>query len=213
MDIGTFLRLKRQEKDLTQREVADAVGVSEGTVSRWESNKIGNMRRDKIEALAKILSIDPVIITKCKNATAFGSLEETEEILKKYSSSFIPEIDDNIAGKALAAGTVTTGLALGSAGAAVAGAGATAAPVAAALAGLAAAAKALSTLVASSSDVPDATHNQAQAQIDWTDEERQMIEEYRTLSESDQHSIRSMIHSLSGKKVTSDSKFPEPEVM
>ena len=66
MDIGAFLKLTRQEKDLTQKEVADAVGVSEGTVSRWESGKIGNMRRDKIEALAKVLDIDPTIITRGK---------------------------------------------------------------------------------------------------------------------------------------------------
>jgi len=64
MDIGALLKDKRTEKGLTQKEVADAVGVSEGTVSRWESGKIGNMRRDKIDALAKVLSLDPVIIAK-----------------------------------------------------------------------------------------------------------------------------------------------------
>jgi transcriptional regulator with XRE-family HTH domain len=64
MDIGELLKNKRLEKGLTQRAVADEVGVSEGTVSRWESGKIGNMRRDKIDALAKVLSIDPRVIAK-----------------------------------------------------------------------------------------------------------------------------------------------------
>lgn len=67
MDIGTLLKDKRTEKGLTQKDVAEAVGVSEGTVSRWESGKIGNMRRDKIDALAKVLSIDPVIIAKAES--------------------------------------------------------------------------------------------------------------------------------------------------
>jgi transcriptional regulator with XRE-family HTH domain len=64
MDIGALLKEKRIEKGLTQKDVAAAVGVSEGTVSRWESGKIENMRRDKINALANYLSIDPIIITK-----------------------------------------------------------------------------------------------------------------------------------------------------
>lgn len=68
MDIGELLRNKRLEKGLTQRDVADAVKVSEGTVSRWESGKIGNMRRDRIQALADYLSIDPVIITRAKQS-------------------------------------------------------------------------------------------------------------------------------------------------
>ena len=38
------------------------MGVSEATVSRWESGDIDNMRRDKIAALAKALDLDPRII-------------------------------------------------------------------------------------------------------------------------------------------------------
>lgn len=208
MDVGTFLRLKRQDKDLTQREVADAVGVSEGTVSRWESGKIGNMRRDKIEALAKVLSIDPVILTTCKNSTVFGSLEETEEIIRKYSSPFIPDIDDSKASaKANIAGSVTTGLALGAAGAATAAvAGASAAPIATALAGLATAAKALSTLVATSpAKAPDVTQGQAKTQTDWTEEEYQLVEDYRAISETDKKVIRSMIRSLKEKNTVTNS--------
>ena len=48
MEVKDILRNKRLELGLTMKEVADAVGVSEGTVSRWESGKIGNMRRDRI---------------------------------------------------------------------------------------------------------------------------------------------------------------------
>ena len=209
MDVGTFLRLKRQEKDLTQKAVADAVGVSEGTVSRWESGKIGNMRRDKIESLANVLSIDPVILTKCKNATVFGSIEETEEIMKKYSSVLAPEVDASISGaKANIAGSVTAGLALGVAGGAVAGAGASAAPVAAALAGLAAAAKALSTLVASSpSNIPEITP----ARTDWSEEECQLIEDYRALPDSDKQTIQIMIRSLKEKNTVTNSDGNQEE--
>lgn len=42
------------------KQVADAVGVSEATVSRWESGEIANMRRSRIVKLAAILSLSPL---------------------------------------------------------------------------------------------------------------------------------------------------------
>ena len=62
MDIKDILRDRRQELGLTMKEVADKVGVSEGTISRWESGEIANMRRDKIISLASALQLTPGII-------------------------------------------------------------------------------------------------------------------------------------------------------
>jgi transcriptional regulator with XRE-family HTH domain len=44
------------------KEIAEHVGVSEGTISRWESGEIANMRRDKIMLLADALDISPALI-------------------------------------------------------------------------------------------------------------------------------------------------------
>lgn len=62
MDVKDIIRNRRLELGMTLKQVADAVGVSEGTVSRWESGDIDNMRRDRIAALSKVLRIDPLII-------------------------------------------------------------------------------------------------------------------------------------------------------
>lgn len=62
MAIKDILKNRRIELHLTMKEVADKVGVSEGTISRWESGDIANMRRDKIMALAKALQISPAVI-------------------------------------------------------------------------------------------------------------------------------------------------------
>lgn len=62
MEIKDILRDRRQELGLTMREVADACGVSEATVSRWESGDIANMRRNKISALAAVLKLSPAVI-------------------------------------------------------------------------------------------------------------------------------------------------------
>ena len=60
--VGKLINARRNELELTQREIADFVGVSEATVSRWESGYIDNMRRDKIASLATILKISPLAI-------------------------------------------------------------------------------------------------------------------------------------------------------
>lgn len=62
MQIQDRIKNRRIELDLTMKQVADYVGVSEGTVSRWESGDISNMKRDKIFSLSKILRISPLII-------------------------------------------------------------------------------------------------------------------------------------------------------
>lgn len=60
--INNLLKDKRKDKGLTMKEVAKAVGVSEATVSRWESGEIANMGRSKIYALSKILDLSPAEI-------------------------------------------------------------------------------------------------------------------------------------------------------
>ena len=65
--IGKTLRERRSELSLTQRQVAIFVGVTEATVSRWESGDIDNMRRDKIARLAEVLRVSPLLIMGDEN--------------------------------------------------------------------------------------------------------------------------------------------------
>lgn len=68
--MGNYLSERRKELGLTQREVAEEVGVAEATVSRWESGEIANMRRDKIAALAKVLHCSPDFVMTGESAPA-----------------------------------------------------------------------------------------------------------------------------------------------
>ena len=60
MNLGQFIKQKRKERKLTLKQVGDAVGVSDVTVSRWERNEIKNMRIDKIQSLAAILGVSEI---------------------------------------------------------------------------------------------------------------------------------------------------------
>lgn len=60
--MSKYLYDRRVELGLTQKEVANFVGVSEATVSRWESGNIANMRRDRIVLYAQVLRTTPSFI-------------------------------------------------------------------------------------------------------------------------------------------------------
>ena len=62
MKTDNIIRDRRKELGYTLKEVADYVGVSEASISRWESGHIANMKRDKIAKLAKILELSPAAI-------------------------------------------------------------------------------------------------------------------------------------------------------
>lgn len=70
MELKDFIKYKRKELNLTLLDVAKACGVSEGTVSRWESGDIDDMKRSRIAALSKILKISPSIIVGYEDDTS-----------------------------------------------------------------------------------------------------------------------------------------------
>lgn len=69
MNIGSVIKSRRKELNLTLKFIAEKVGVSEGTVSRWESGDIANMRRDKIAKLSDVLQLPPSVIAGLETPT------------------------------------------------------------------------------------------------------------------------------------------------
>lgn len=55
---GDRIRAVREEKQLTQLYVAEVVGVTVDTVSRWENNRTATVRRENAESLARALETD-----------------------------------------------------------------------------------------------------------------------------------------------------------
>ena len=95
IDIKKVIKQHRLEAGLTMKELADLVGVSEATVSRWESAEINNMRRDRIEKLSEILQVDPLSIMAAQhidipkeNNQSYNLLE----VLFKDNPAFLKKI-------------------------------------------------------------------------------------------------------------------------
>lgn len=78
MNTNELLKNKRKALNLTMKQVAEYVGVSEATVSRWESGNIANMGRDKIALLSQILKISPGAIAGYDNSK--GNLEKSNAV-------------------------------------------------------------------------------------------------------------------------------------
>ena len=62
MEIKDILKNRRLERNMSLKDVADMVGVTISTISRWESGDISNMRRDRIVSYANALAISPSVI-------------------------------------------------------------------------------------------------------------------------------------------------------
>lgn len=60
--MDSYLKERRLQLNLTLKEVAAKVGVSEATVSRWEGGQIANMKRQYIAAYAAALQTTPGFI-------------------------------------------------------------------------------------------------------------------------------------------------------
>ena len=93
MTVGEIIYNRRKELGLTLEEIGNATGVSKSTVKKWENGFIANMRRDRIEKLAKILQISPITLLGIDD-----DYIETHEFLKtlddpEYTSHQVKEQD------------------------------------------------------------------------------------------------------------------------
>ena len=87
MKINLFLKIRRKEMGLTLLDVANACGVSEATVSRWESGDIENMRRSKIAAYAKVLHVSPHVILEVEAPPSLTLNNEEEALVVAYRNA------------------------------------------------------------------------------------------------------------------------------
>ncbi len=79
--LANRLRKKRLEKNLSLQDVADKIGVSKVTISRYETLDITNIPSDKIESMAKLYGVSPAYLMGWENQT---QKEMEDDIIEKY---------------------------------------------------------------------------------------------------------------------------------
>ena len=61
MTIGGIIKSRRLELGLNQVELAQIVGTTKATISRWESGDIHKMKSSMIVAVSRALNLDPMV--------------------------------------------------------------------------------------------------------------------------------------------------------
>lgn len=89
MSVQDIIKKRRLELDLTLKDVARSLGVSEGTVSRYETGDIQNMGIDKIAKLAKVLRCSPGYLMGWEDSPGgsdsnFPLSDLEKEIIRKF---------------------------------------------------------------------------------------------------------------------------------
>lgn len=80
MTIGEIIRNKRQELGMVQEDLANVVGTTRATVSRWESGDIHKMKPQFITKLSEILQLDPQLFFQRTEVL----LPEESDIINAY---------------------------------------------------------------------------------------------------------------------------------
>ena len=62
MNIGDRIKTLRMNRDLSQTELAEKIGVSKQTLYKYENSLITNIPSDKIELLARYLGSSPAVL-------------------------------------------------------------------------------------------------------------------------------------------------------
>ena len=83
MEIKDIIRKKRLERGYTMKELAEKVGVSEATVSRWESGNLAIMKHTKIMLLSEALGISPAMLFDAP-APLLSLTDKEANLIKKY---------------------------------------------------------------------------------------------------------------------------------
>lgn len=60
IEIGNRIRTRRKQLNMTQKDLADKVNLSEGSISRYENGKVEEASTSKLNEFATILGVEPI---------------------------------------------------------------------------------------------------------------------------------------------------------
>lgn len=79
IELANKLRTKRLENNLSLQEVADKLGISKVTVSRYETLDITNIPSDKIEGMAKLYNTTPAYLMGWEEDKSDVDLDKSDD--------------------------------------------------------------------------------------------------------------------------------------
>jgi transcriptional regulator with XRE-family HTH domain len=94
--IGTLIKGLRERKGWSQEDLAQKVGASTSTVSRWERG-LHKGYRGNIRKLAKVLGVQPSLLTPADELVLSSQLDRIEQMLIELHGFFLGAEDEALA--------------------------------------------------------------------------------------------------------------------
>ena len=82
-DTGDIIKRLRKEKNLTQEQLGNLIGVQKSAIAKYERGEIVNLKRETIEKLANIFGVRPSYIMGMTELTIPITEHETK-VIKAY---------------------------------------------------------------------------------------------------------------------------------
>lgn len=96
MTIGERLKRLRIEREMTQEEVGNILGITKGAVQKYESGQITNFRSDTIRKLCQLFKIAPAYFIFDHVAEDYSSTDSRElrnMVIMHFGERFISFLD------------------------------------------------------------------------------------------------------------------------
>jgi transcriptional regulator with XRE-family HTH domain len=88
MGLSEKVRVKREEKGLTQAELANLSGITQATISRLESGEVTQLKSDKLKGLAQALGVTVDFLIGKKERMEFEETLTADETAKVIFRGF-----------------------------------------------------------------------------------------------------------------------------
>ena len=100
-EIGAKIKQKRKSLNMTQLELADKVGLTESSISRYESGKIATMPTSTVNKICNVLNIEPAELLGITPEKSFeydlkDILALVDDLPAKYKNAILEQIKDQI---------------------------------------------------------------------------------------------------------------------
>ena len=83
MTTGELIRQLRKEKNMTQEELAEYIGVQKSAVAKWETGRTQNIKTETLHALAVLFGVQPSYLIDGKGERLMLDADEIE-LIKNY---------------------------------------------------------------------------------------------------------------------------------
>lgn len=99
MTNGERIKNYREQKGISQTDLADMVGTTKQTIFKYENNIVTNIPSDKVEKMAAALGVSPAdLLGWEKRSTSITLTLEETELIKAYRQA---SLDTKLAVKAV----------------------------------------------------------------------------------------------------------------